>query len=209
MDMEDGKHIANTDWVEDIRNFTGQATADVWFDEVKIKFNDVVGRLEGGWAQLFDKYDDDGSGEIDYDEFLGALRKDCDMPPEDVSDADLRKVFKLVDVDSSGAITHDEFDRLLISASPASKPVTTMSFEIFFGSMFELAETWSSRFEPKPVTTFLNMLFEKVTVNANTGVPGAPVDTQLRAVLTQKLRTTSGTQVMYQLDADQELKLVE
>eukprot|EP01047_Picozoa_sp_COSAG01_P099254 COSAG01_NODE_29306_length_640_cov_3.380776_1_plen_87_part_01 len=29
MDMEDGKHIANTDWVEDIRNFTGQATADV------------------------------------------------------------------------------------------------------------------------------------------------------------------------------------
>lgn len=45
------------------------------------------------------QYDDDGSGELDFDEFLVAVRNDCGIPVTEVSDRAIKALFKSVDVD--------------------------------------------------------------------------------------------------------------
>jgi hypothetical protein len=41
------------------------------------------------------RYDDDGSGELDLEEFLAAVRSDCNIASEVVADEDVGKLFKV------------------------------------------------------------------------------------------------------------------
>ena len=77
-DVESSKNAANSDWAEDITAFSGDDAASVWLEEVKTKFVEVAGKvvLELGMAQLFAKYDEDGSGELDLGELSAAVRND-------------------------------------------------------------------------------------------------------------------------------------
>ena len=214
MDMVEGKNIANTDWVEDIAAFSGQGTASVWFDEMRIKFNQAVSKIPGGWAELFMRYDDDDSGELDFEEFVNSVRKDCDMAQEVVSDVDLRAIFSKVDADQSGTITADEFDRLIMEPGVGSKSTgggkaITMSFEIFFASMFELAEVWATQLTKKPIVNFLNQLFARVTVDTR-AVPGQTrkdAGIQLRDIVTKETGLGASAKHLYQLDTEQEAKM--
>eukprot|EP01046_Picozoa_sp_COSAG06_P073416 COSAG06_NODE_21942_length_740_cov_0.613105_1_plen_133_part_01 len=50
-----------------------------------------------GWAAVFAQYDTDGSGSLDKDEFISAVRKDCDISSRVVSDTALEGLFSAVD----------------------------------------------------------------------------------------------------------------
>ena len=69
-----------------------------------------------GWEKLFDKFDDDGSGGLDSDEFVGVVRS-CGLKVKDVEDSDLHEVFKLIDDDGSGAISAAELAEALCKDS--------------------------------------------------------------------------------------------
>merc|ERR1712098_90063 len=58
----------------------------------------------------FDKYDADGSGEIDLEEFQGMLETllNC-RNRDDLSKERVYRFWKEIDIDSSGGVTFDEF----------------------------------------------------------------------------------------------------
>jgi len=63
--------------------------------------------------RLFEHYDRDNSGEMDFDEFRRAVRKDGKITKAEVSDKALRKLFDDADTDKGGSIGLDEFVSLL------------------------------------------------------------------------------------------------
>ena len=71
------------------------------------------------FAALFKHYDRDNSGELDFDEFRRAVRKDGKLTEEVVADADLEKMFAAVDTDGGGSIGLDEFEELLGASGPS------------------------------------------------------------------------------------------
>jgi len=107
-DLKTAENIANMDWAEDITAFSGDAGVDIWLEEVKKKFKDASTRFiaehDGGWTGLFEKYDEDGSGSMEMDEFMAAVRGDCNINSAVVNDDELAKLFAAVDTDSSGDI---------------------------------------------------------------------------------------------------------
>jgi Ca2+-binding EF-hand superfamily protein len=65
------------------------------------------------WSELFDHYDTDGSGELDFDEFRKAVRRHGRMSVRSITDPELKEVFAIVDTDCSGCISGVEFDSFL------------------------------------------------------------------------------------------------
>jgi len=62
------------------------------------------------WEKLFRYYDKDGSGEVDFQEFLSIIRIKARVKPQVVSDDALRALFDFVDQDKGGTISYeDEF----------------------------------------------------------------------------------------------------
>jgi len=57
-------------------------------------------------ARLFSEYDDDGSGELDFDEFREVMRE---IAGKSLSDAQLQEAFAAVDTDGNGMVSWDEF----------------------------------------------------------------------------------------------------
>ena len=56
-------------------------------------------------AELFRKFDADGSGELDMAEFILAVRKGGKMNKDQMSDRDIRRLFRLIDADGGGEIS--------------------------------------------------------------------------------------------------------
>jgi hypothetical protein len=61
------------------------------------------------WHRLFKFYDVDNSGEIGMIEFKRLLRSDAKIPVSQLSDSDVRALYRSVDTDGSGDIDADEF----------------------------------------------------------------------------------------------------
>lgn len=59
-------------------------------------------------AEIFRRYDKDGSGALDLGEFRTAVRKGGKIPPATMTDADLRRLFNAVDTDGSGEVSIEE-----------------------------------------------------------------------------------------------------
>ena len=57
------------------------------------------------WAKLFRNMDSDGSGHLEWPEFLSGMRKHVKLAPRDIPDRDLRRMFMYVDRDCSGAVS--------------------------------------------------------------------------------------------------------
>ena len=110
-------------------------------DNVRDKFATQIRQM--GWSRLFDTFDTDGSGELDVDEFIHALRADCGVSTEDVGDPELREIFKVIDEDGGGTLSSLEFVKAL-----RTKQLETdnyrMTFEAFAMSMFEFADFWAA-----------------------------------------------------------------
>ena len=117
-DMVTAEDVANKDWAEDITAFSGDSTDLIWLEEVKKKFREVTKDIiaKQGWAALFNRYDKNGSGDIDFEEFSAAARSDCAISLEMISDDDLRALFAEADDDGSGELDSEEFCAWIMDA---------------------------------------------------------------------------------------------
>ena len=78
------------------------------------------------YVRLFQQYDRDNSGSLDFDEFRRAVRKDCKVKTSEVPDSELKELFDHVDDDGSGEIDVEEFVELL---QPVSMSVHMQSLQ--------------------------------------------------------------------------------
>lgn len=51
-----------------------------------------------GWQALFDRFDTDGSGQLDMAEFIDAVRHDMDISNQIITDDQLRALFQQVSI---------------------------------------------------------------------------------------------------------------
>ena len=76
--------------------------SEVWsrkFAKLRSKFKACSYSLGGqDWEKLFRHYDRDNSGELDFDEFRRAVRRDVKVTPQMMPDIELREMFDHVDV---------------------------------------------------------------------------------------------------------------
>ena len=56
---------------------------------------------------------DDGSGELELDEFTRAVREECQLNKQAVPDNEIAELFGVIDADQSGAIDAEELGDLL------------------------------------------------------------------------------------------------
>ena len=100
--------------------------------EVKEQFKEAASKQTTtlGWKFIFDKYDDDGSGELDIDEFRQCVRHECKLTQEECSDDDVVELFCIVDADESGAIDATELRTFLTTDLEAA----SMTFAPFMAS---------------------------------------------------------------------------
>ena len=70
------------------------------------------------WRDIFNKYDTDQSGSLDYAQFCQVIRKGGELTQDKLSDKDLRNVFQQIDLGASGVISYEEFDSFVSSENP-------------------------------------------------------------------------------------------
>lgn len=70
---------------------------------------------QGGvhWKSLFDFYDKDNNGALDYEEFARAVRRDGKVTRGAMSDRELRQLFGIVDHNSTGSVSAEDFEKFL------------------------------------------------------------------------------------------------
>jgi Ca2+-binding EF-hand superfamily protein len=160
--LQAAKDSANQDWAEDITAFSGDTGVSIWLEEVKKKFKTAVEltvKGEADWEQLFRAYDEDGSGEMEFEEFEAAVRGECNIAEGVVSEGELRELFGAVDKDSSGDIDLREFVDFLESDPLAAD----MTFKVFSEAMQQLAQLWVGKAEEEQYAKFLGTIFENIT----------------------------------------------
>ena len=91
-----------------------------------------------GWEFIFSKYDEDGEGGLDRDEFMVAIREGAGLSAEVLADNEIQELFDIVDKDESDSIELEEFRQLLTAKLDPS----AMSEEVFLLSLYELATLW-------------------------------------------------------------------
>ena len=139
-------------------------------ERLKRKFKEASSSMteELGWDLIFELYDDDGSGELELDEFSTALRQECGLSESEVSDEEISELFGVIDADQSGAIDSKELKVLLT----AELDTPTMTFGAFYASMFELVYLWSEQETEEQYILFMQGLFGWITVPTNGHVEG-------------------------------------
>jgi hypothetical protein len=55
------------------------------------------------WEELFDRYDKDGNGQLEFSEFRAAVRRDVRLTPAELPDRELARMFRRLDRDGDGA----------------------------------------------------------------------------------------------------------
>ena len=123
-----------------------------------------------GWDLVFEKFDDDGSGELEISEFTKAVRIECGLSESAVPFRDIQELFGVIDADGSGAIDAEEL-KLLLSAD---LDAPSMTFGAFYSSMFELASLWSARQSEEQFCVFLKGLFDWISMPCNGHQLGEP-----------------------------------
>jgi Ca2+-binding EF-hand superfamily protein len=117
-------------------NTIGEVVHDVGKDPIafsKAKLR-VLGVMNGEFSieALFAHYDRDGDGDLDYYEFKTALRRDAQVPPRALPEAELRALFDAIDTDGDKSVSVEEFRAWMdesisgdvLAGESADKPVT-------------------------------------------------------------------------------------
>ena len=120
-DMDKALALADKDWAADISRFSGTSHITVWLSQIRTKFREASARAVGsqGFEALFKRYDADGSGELDEEEFTTAVRMDLGVSEGTLSPPELKLLFRAVDADGSGEVDADEFTSWLFSDADA------------------------------------------------------------------------------------------
>jgi Ca2+-binding EF-hand superfamily protein len=129
-------------------------------DNVRDKFINQISDL--GWSKLFQQFDTDGSGELDEDEFISALREDCGVSAQEVGDPELREVFNIIDEDGGGTLSAEEFVTAL-----RTKQLETdnyrMTFEAFAMSLLEFVDYWATETSEAAYLQLLRGIFQHIS----------------------------------------------
>ena len=80
-------------------------------------------------AKLFSSFDKDNSGELDFDEFVSAIRKGGKLTPQMISQRKLRTLFDAIDDDSSGDVSIQELTAFVWSDDKPAAPAGPKSDE--------------------------------------------------------------------------------
>ena len=91
--------------------------------------------------RVFNSVDDDGSGELDYDELARVLEK---WGLENVSDADVEQLVNRFDVNKNGKLDFDEFLGLATAAKSLSEG-DGESMEVTIEALAEDSRSWSGK----------------------------------------------------------------
>jgi Ca2+-binding EF-hand superfamily protein len=128
---------------------------------LKQRFREASERMSQavGWEIIFQKYDDDNSGELEIDEFTRAVREECQLTEDAVPDTEIEELFGVIDADQSGAIDADELGELL----NANLGTATMTFGPFYSSIFELVSVWVPVENESSYVRFLDHVFNSIT----------------------------------------------
>jgi Ca2+-binding EF-hand superfamily protein len=166
VDTDGGGQIDITefmDWLFGASLTAGRSEKSI--TRVKTRFRQASAAIceEIGWKCIFDKYDADGSGELELDEFTTAVREECDLPSTVVSDDEVSEIFGVIDADQSGSIDSKELRALL----KADLGATALTFGAFYGSILELVSVWADEQTPQQFVIFLSELFESITLPIN------------------------------------------
>ena len=110
-DEREAEQDALDEWDADVARFLGSSHIMVWLDTIRTKFheNTATAVVAHGFDALFKQYDEDGSGELDMEEFSHAVRNDLGVSKEMLKDHELRKMFYAVDTDGGGSVDSKEF----------------------------------------------------------------------------------------------------
>ena len=87
-----------------------QAQDDDPIHAAKVKLR-ALSSSKGGmnWSKLFQHYDRDGGGTLNFREFKAAFRRDAGITPEQMDADQLQELFDYIDIDNSKEIEMDEF----------------------------------------------------------------------------------------------------
>ena len=96
---------------------SGAAVSKATVASLRRKFR-AAAYTQGGvhWKSLFDFYDKDNNGALDYEEFARAVRRDGKVTRGAMSDRELRQLFDVVD-DNTGSVSAEDFERFLQGAN--------------------------------------------------------------------------------------------
>jgi Ca2+-binding EF-hand superfamily protein len=110
-DRDEAVATAQKEWVEDIVAFSGDSSVNVMLEELKISLREATKTVvyKMSWNAIFEMVDKDGSGELDVMEFIEAARTVMHIPPQAVSDRELKLLFETADDSDDRAISAAEF----------------------------------------------------------------------------------------------------
>ena len=101
--------------------------------------------------KLFQQYDHDNSGELDYREFCNAVRKGGQMKQSMISDAELEALFTCVDGDGSGDISISELQAFVWgSGSKTARGTQAKVAEVKLPAVGEKAQQQPASSKPLP-----------------------------------------------------------
>lgn len=85
-DVKEAMEVTRHDWAEDITAFAGDMSSSVYVELIKEELVRQGQKLvsQRGWMTLFSKYDADGGGTLNYEEFKLAVRNDMGIPTRDM-----------------------------------------------------------------------------------------------------------------------------
>ena len=87
--------------------FGGDKKVNIWLETIKTELKKSAESKTSveGWRQLFERYDLDGSGDVDKSEFVQTAREVLEIPADAISDAELDRLFEEADADGGGEIS--------------------------------------------------------------------------------------------------------
>ena len=99
--------------------FGGDKKVNIWLETIKTELKKSAESKTSveGWRQLFERYDLDGSGDVDKSEFVQTAREVLEIPADAISDAELDRLFEEADADGGGEISGSEFADWIVRQS--------------------------------------------------------------------------------------------
>jgi len=141
--------------------------------------------------RIFDRADEDGSGELTFEELLEGARNDPEFQSRlrvmDIDEADLQQLFKMIDVDGSGAVERDEF----------VQPLSRWVHESKTATRFIKYNVAKALHENEELREHTNSKFEQLNTNINRiavclGVPLAESSKSMKRSSTKAGQALSG-----------------
>jgi len=102
---------AKRDWENDVKHFSESAHVTQHIENIRMQFQKAAAEQcqALGLSAVFHHYDTDGTGDLDFEEFVMAVRNELELEEAFISKEELHQIFTAVDDDESGTLHAQEF----------------------------------------------------------------------------------------------------